>query len=203
MVEILLSLVLLVAAIALAFWPYAVIHDHTIDGLFLTLTGSMLTLLFLFNFIWQLRFQGAKEVTAFRQACERWARAVSTICSKGGRDMRTIPPRISIPLAMGTVLLLILAFPSSLYANVLSVIRQNSITGRSHILSVVVPGRSPSRAIVSNRQHADRGLLLMDVDFRLRAAAASVGNPAIEKSAGNARVPLRVIVIAAGPLLEV
>jgi hypothetical protein len=203
MVEILLSLVLLVAAIALALWPYAVIHDHTIDGLFLTLTGSMLTLLFLFNFIWQLRFQGAKEVTAVRQACERWARAVSTVFSKGGRDMRTIPPRISIPLAMGTVLLLILAFPSSLYANDLSVIRQNSIAGRSHILSVVVPGRSPSGAIVSNRQHTDRGLLLMDVDFRLRAAAALVGNPAIEKSAENARVPLRVIVIAAGPLLQV
>jgi hypothetical protein len=66
MVEILLSLLLLIAAIALAIWPYAVIHDHTIDGLFLTLTGSMLTLLFLLNFIWRLRFQGAKEVTAIR-----------------------------------------------------------------------------------------------------------------------------------------
>lgn len=39
MVEILLSLVLLVAATVLAFWPYAIVHDHTIDGLFLTLTG--------------------------------------------------------------------------------------------------------------------------------------------------------------------
>lgn len=34
MVEILLSLVFLISAIALAIWPYAVIHDHTIDGLF-------------------------------------------------------------------------------------------------------------------------------------------------------------------------
>src|SRR5437660_11582729 len=113
MVEILLSVVLLIAAIALAPWPSLVIHDHTIDGLFLILTGSMLTLLFLFNFIWQLRFQGAKEVTQIRHACERWPRPVSTLFSKGGRDMRTIPPRITIPLAMGTVLLLILAFPSS------------------------------------------------------------------------------------------
>jgi len=203
MVEMLLSLVLLLAAIALAIWPTVGIHDHTIDGLFLTLTGSMLTLLFLFNFIWQLRFQGAKEVTAVRQACERWARAVSTVFSKGGRDMRTIPPRISIPLAMGTVLLLILAFPSSLYANDLSVIRQNSITGQSQILSVVLPGRNPTKAIVRNRQHSDRGLLLMDIDFRLRAAAALVGNPSIEKPAENARVPLRMIVITASPLLEV
>src|SRR5579872_3425998 len=50
MVEILLSLLLLIAAIALAIGPYAVIHDHTIDGRFLTLTGFMLTLLFLRNF---------------------------------------------------------------------------------------------------------------------------------------------------------
>jgi hypothetical protein len=202
MVEILLSLVLLLAAIVLAIWPTVGMHDHTIDGLFLTLTGSMLTLLFLFNFIWQLRFQHANEVTAVRQTCERWARAVSTVFSKGGRDMRTIPPSISIPLVMGTVLL-ILAFPSSLYANDLSVIRQNSITGQSQILSVVVPGRNPAKAIGRNRQHSDRGLLLMDVDFRLRAATALVGNPSIEKPAENAGVPLRMIVITASPLLEV
>jgi hypothetical protein len=34
MVEILLSLVLLVAAAALALWPWVGIHDHTIDGLY-------------------------------------------------------------------------------------------------------------------------------------------------------------------------
>ena len=116
--------------------------------------------------------------------------------------MRTIPPRISIPLVMGTVLLLSLAFPSSLYANDLSRIRQNLIAGQNPILSVVLPTRIPSKAIVHN-QHSDRGLLLMDVDFRLRAAAALVGNPAIEKPAESAGVPLRVIVIAEGPLLEV
>src|SRR5437016_6836331 len=117
MVEILLSCVLLIAAIALAPWPSLVIHDHTIDGLFLTLTGSMLTLLFLFNFIWQLRFQGAKEVTIIRHAWQHWTCAVNAVFSKGGRDMRKIPPTISIPLVMGVVLLLILAFPCSLYAN--------------------------------------------------------------------------------------
>src|SRR5690349_6748815 len=97
MVEILLSLVLLVAAIALAIWPYAVIHDHTIDGLFLTLTGSMLSLLFLFNFIWQLRFQGAKETTAMRNLWQHLTRTLRAAFSKGGTDMRTIPPRVSIP----------------------------------------------------------------------------------------------------------
>lgn len=201
MVEILLSLVLLVAAIALAVWPYAVIRDHTIDGLFLTLTGSMLTLLFLFNLIWQLRFQGAKEVTAIRHAWQRLTRSLSSTFSKGGTDMRTIPPRISIPLVMGTVLLLVLAFPSSLYANDLSAAHQNPISGHNHALTVVLPNRTPTGAI--GRAHRDRGLLLMDADFRLRAAAALVGNPAIEKPAENARVPLRMIVIAASPLLEV
>lgn len=203
MVEILLSLVLLVAAIVLAIWPYAVIHDHTIDGLFLTLTGAMLTLLFLFNFIWQLRFQGAKEVTAIRHAWQRLTRTVSAAFSKGGTDMRTIPPRVSIPLVMGTLLLLILAFPSNLYANDLSALHQNPIAGHNHALTVVLPNRTPTGVIVGNRPHRDRGLLFMDADFRLRAAAALVGNPAIEKPAENAHVPLRMIVITASPLLEV
>jgi len=43
----------------------------------------------------------------------------------------------------------------------------------------------------------------MDADARLRAAAALVGNPAIEKPVESARVPLRMIVITASPLLEV
>ena len=41
MVEILLSLVLLIAAAALALWPWVGIHDHTIDGLFLAFTGLL------------------------------------------------------------------------------------------------------------------------------------------------------------------
>ena len=67
MVEILLSLVLLVAAAALALWPWVGIHDHTIDGLFLTLTGSVMFLLFLIHFIWQLRSQGAEEKIRIRK----------------------------------------------------------------------------------------------------------------------------------------
>jgi hypothetical protein len=54
---------------------------------------------------------------------------------------------------------------------------------------------------VRNRPHRDRGLL--DADCRLQAAAALVGNPAIEKAAESARVPLRMIVITASALLEV
>ena len=72
MVEILLSLVLLVAAAALALWPWVGIHDHSIDGLFLTLTGSVMFLLFLFNFIWQLRSQGAEEKLAFVMRGNIW-----------------------------------------------------------------------------------------------------------------------------------
>ena len=41
MVEILLSLVLLVAAAALALWPWVGIHDHTIDGLFQLSRGPL------------------------------------------------------------------------------------------------------------------------------------------------------------------
>jgi hypothetical protein len=98
------------------------------------------------------------------------------------------------------VLLLILAFPGSLYANDLSSVPQNLIARHNQVLSIVVSDRIPSRVIA---QHGDRGLVLMDADARLRAAAALVGNPAIEKPAESTRVPLRMIVITASPLLEV
>lgn len=204
MVEILLSFVLLVAAAILVLWPSLGAHDHTIDGLFLTLTGSMLSLMFLFNFIWQLRFQGAKEVTALRQVWQKFAHSISELLSKGGPDMKTIPPRMTIPLVMGTVLLLVLAFPSSLYAHDLSASQQKWVGSDSqHVFAIVVPNRISSRVLTRSRERSDRGLLLMDADVRLRAAAALIGNPAIEKPAENARVPLRMIVITASPLLEV
>ena len=117
--------------------------------------------------------------------------------------MRTIPPRISIPLVMGTVLLLILALRSNLYANDLSVSHQSLVARHNHFLTVVLPTRTPTREMLRNHLNGDGGLLFMDTDFRLRAAAALVGNPAIEKPAENAHVPLRMIVITASPLLEV
>ncbi len=46
MVEILLSLVPLAAAGAVSLWPWLGIHDHTTDGLFLTLTEAVMFLLF-------------------------------------------------------------------------------------------------------------------------------------------------------------
>jgi hypothetical protein len=77
MVEILLSLVLLVAAAALALWPWVGIHDHTIDGLFLSLTGSVMFRLFLFNFIWQLRSQGAEEKIRIRNTWQHLAHRIT------------------------------------------------------------------------------------------------------------------------------
>ena len=56
MVEVLVSLLLVVAAGFLALWPRAVVGDRTIDGFFLTITGFAGGLI-LFNFAWQLRFQ--------------------------------------------------------------------------------------------------------------------------------------------------
>ena len=43
----------------------------------------------------------------------------------------------------------------------------------------------------------------MDADIRLRTAAALEGNLALQKAAENARVPVRIIVIAAGPLFDI
>ena len=43
----------------------------------------------------------------------------------------------------------------------------------------------------------------MDADVRLRAAAAMFGSPLIEEAVEHTIAPLRMIVIAASPLLEV
>src|ERR1700757_2697857 len=104
MVEILLSLVLLVTAAALALWPWVGIHDHTVDGLFLTLTGSVMFLLFLFNFIWQLRSQAVAEKIRIRNAWQQPAHGIAAKFSNGGKSMRTVPARVSIALVLGIVL---------------------------------------------------------------------------------------------------
>src|SRR5579863_6810797 len=108
MVEILLFLLVAAAALAVS---WVGIHDHTVDGLFLTITGSVMVLLFLFNFIWQLRSQGAEENIRIRNAWQQLAHGIAAKFSNGGKSMRTIPPRVSIAIVLGIVLLLILAFP--------------------------------------------------------------------------------------------
>lgn len=73
MVETLLSLIPLIAAVILALWPSLGIHDHTIDGLFVTMIGALLSLIFLLNFIWQLRHQRAQELAELKHVwCVGW-----------------------------------------------------------------------------------------------------------------------------------
>jgi hypothetical protein len=200
MVEILLSLVLLVAAAALALWPWVGFHDPTIDGLFLTLTGSVMFLLFLFHFIWQLRSQGAEERIRIRNAWQQLAHGIAAKFSNGGKSMRTIPPRVTIALMLGIVLSLILAFPGSLYAGDLSIAQGSLVPAPSQqVLAVSVP----HRLWVRNPERREARVLLMDADVRPRAAAAMFGHPMIERAVEQTGAPLRMIVISARPLLEV
>src|ERR1700758_4078071 len=191
MVEILLSLVPLVAAAALALWPWVGIHDHTTDGLFLTLTGSVMFLLFLFHFIWQLRSQGAEEKVRIRNAWQQLAHGIAAKFSNRGKSMRTIPPRASIALVLGIVLLLILAFPGSLYASDLSIPQESRVPPHCPELRAV---SVTHRLWMRNREGREARVLLMDADVRLRAAAAMFGNPTSEKAVEHARAPLRLIV---------
>jgi hypothetical protein len=200
MVEILLSLVLLVAAAALALWSWVGIHDHTIDGLFLTLTGTVMFVLFLFHFIWQLRSQGAEERIRIRSAWQQLAHGIAAKFSNGGKSMSPIPPRLRIALASGIVLLLILGFPGSLYASDLSIPQESHVPAHCpQLLAVSVT----HRLWVRNRERREARVLLMDADVRLRAAAAMFGNPTSEKAIEHAGAPLRMIVITASALLEV
>src|SRR6201997_641031 len=191
MVEILLSLVLLVATAALALRPWVGVHDHTVDGLFLTITESVMVLLFLFNFIWQLRSQGAEQKIRIRNAWQQLAHGIAAKFSNGGNSMRTVPPRVSIALVLGIVLLLILAFPGSLYASDLSIPQESRVPAHCpQLLAVSVTHRVWGR----NRQRREARVRLMDADVRLRAAAAISGNPTIEKAVEHAIAPLRMIV---------
>src|ERR1700749_4131165 len=164
MVEILLSLVLLVAAAAFALRRWPGVHDHTVDGLFLTITGSVMVLLFLFNFIWQLRSQGAEEKIRIRNAWQQLAHGITAKFSNGGKRMRKIPPRVSIALVLGIVLLLILAFPGSLYASDLSISQESRVPAHCpQLLAVSVT----HRLLVRNPERREERVLLMDADARL------------------------------------
>jgi hypothetical protein len=164
----------------------------------------MLSLIFLFNFIWQLRHQSADELAAFRHAKRMLAHALGILHLKRGTNMRNNPHKISIALALRIGLLLILAFPSRLNASELSASQLSPVASYSrHLLRVGPPGRMPSPALKNERETFHRGELLMDADIRLRTAAALEGNLALQKAAESARVPLRIIVIAASSLFEV
>ena len=114
--------------------------------------------------------------------------------------MRTIPPRVSIAFVLGIMLLLILAFPSCLYARDLSIPQESRVPAHcQQVLAVSVPNHVGLR----NREHGERRVLLMDADVRLRAAAAMFGSPTIEKAVEHAGASLRMIIITASPLLEV
>jgi hypothetical protein len=157
-------------------------------------------LLFLFNFIWQLRAQGAEEKIRIRNAWQQLAHGIAAKFSNGGKSMRTILPRVSIALVLGIVLLLILAFPGSLYASDLSIPQESRVPAHCpELLAVSVT----HRLWVRNRERREARVLLMDADVRLRAAAAMFGNPMIEKAVEHGIAPLRIIVITASPLLEV
>jgi hypothetical protein len=152
-------------------------------------------LLFLFNFIWQLRSQGAEQRIRIRNAWQQLAHGIAAKFSNGGKSM----PRVTIALVLGIVLL-ILGFPSSLYAGDLSIAQESVVPAHSQqVLAVSVP----HRLWVRNPERREAPVLLMDADARLRAAAAMVGNPMIEKAVEHAGAPLRLIVITARPLLEV
>ena len=156
-------------------------------------------LLFLIHFIWQLRSQGAEEKIRIRNAWQQLAPGIAAKFSKGGKSMRTISPRVTIALVLGIVLL-ILGFPSSLYAGDLSIAQESLVPAHSQqVLAVSVPHHVGLR----NREHYERRVLLMDADVRLRAAAAMFGNPTIENAVEHAGVPLRMIVLTASPMLEV
>ena len=204
MVETLLSLLFFIAAALLALWPSLGMRDHTVDGLFLTVTGSMLSLIFLVDFIRQLRHQSAEEVAAIWHSWKKLAHAVSALRLEGGRGMRTIRSKVSVPIVMGFVLLLILAFPSRLNASSVSASSLMPVAANTHHLgAIATPKLVTGKITRRGREYSDRGLLLMDADIRLRTAAALDSNPTLKKAAESAHVPLRIIVIAAAPLIEV
>ena len=176
MVEILLCLVLLVRRPLSPCGLGSAFTTIPLMGLFLTLTGSVLFLLFLFNFIWQLRSQGAEQRIRIRKAWQQLAHGIVAIFANGGKGMRTIPPRVSIALVSGIVLLLILTFPGSLYASDLSIPQASRIPVHCPELPAV---SVTHRLRVRGRERREAPVLLMDADAGLRAAAAMFGNPMI------------------------
>jgi len=76
--------------------------------------------------------------------------------------MRTVPPRVSIALVLGIVLLLILAFPGSLYASDLSISQESRVPAHCpQLLAVSVT----HRLWVRNRERREARVLLMDAMF--------------------------------------
>jgi hypothetical protein len=115
--------------------------------------------------------------------------------------MKALHSKTRLLVICATILLLILAFPSTL----------NARSARSPELnSIGVTAQRPSEAfqhlapIVSRqRQSRERESLVLDEDIRVRAATVLMGDPVIKTSGQTAHVPLTVLVITAPVIVGV
>lgn len=116
----------------------------------------------------------------------------------GGAEMKSRFLRAHSLILIAAVLLLIMAFPSMLYARSVPVVEHapKSIVYRTRL----VADQFNSRQHGQNQQGAQSRLL--DQDIRVRAATVLMGDPVIRKSAESERVPLTVLVITAPVILE-
>jgi hypothetical protein len=104
-------------------------------------------------------------------------------------------------LFFATILLLVLAFPSTLHARITKTPQSNSISVTAQRASEALQRRVP--VIRGQEQSGERASLLLDEDIRVRAATVLVGVPGLKRSAQGAHVPLTVLVITAPVILDV
>ena len=103
-------------------------------------------------------------------------------------------------ILIGTVSLLILAYPSTFYARGIGVPERSSVKIADH--TSFAETHSSGVATVP-RERGDVQPSLLDQDIRVRVATVLIGDPATRKSAEAERVPLTVLVITAPVILDV
>ena len=107
-----------------------------------------------------------------------------------------------ILIVIATVLLLVLAFPSKLYAKDIPVVQPTSNLAAGHHRSAMfLVTETFGRAATHTPERPAPELLIIEEDIRVRAATALVGDSAIKKLTPNLRVPVRMIAITA-PMID-
>jgi hypothetical protein len=102
---------------------------------------------------------------------------------------------------LAAMVLLVIAFPSTLHASQSQIPELNSITFvDNQPLTATQPYRA--RAFAHSGDGGERESLLLDQDIRVRAATVLFGDPIVKISAQSSDVPLTVVVIAAPVILD-
>ena len=116
MVEILLWVVLTILSLVATVWPWVTGEGHTVDGLFLTSAGLLMSTIFFCGFVYETRSEIAAVMDKMRSCWSRTFSVGDMQAGIGGEPMREVTARMRFVIVATILVLTVLVSPATLCA---------------------------------------------------------------------------------------